>query len=103
MCHSYMSMALHENCPDSVAYSLILRLRGFYIVDCLMKNKMWNNKELIKMIKNISGSERAYEGYLRIKENDAENDELPINEAEKICNYIKEGIKKHEKWLAKRK
>src|SRR3989344_224938 len=33
--------------PDAVAYSLVFYLRSLYIVESLMKNKKWNNKDLI--------------------------------------------------------
>ena len=54
------------------------------------------------LIKKISGSLKAYEGYLRVKDDGPEREELPILEAEKLYDYILKKIKEHEKW-AKRK
>ena len=88
-------------CSDSIAYSLMLRLRSYYIVDCLMKNSMWSNADFIKIIKNISGSNNAYEGYIRIKDKKKEKEMLATKEADKICNYLEEGIKRHQAWLTK--
>ncbi len=90
-------------CDDSTAYSLILRLREGYIVDCLMKNKLWSNKELLKIIKKITGSTKAYEGYLRAKENKKIEEELPREEAEKLLNYVNKKIKEHEVWVKRKK
>lgn len=92
-----------ENLSDTVAYSLILRLREIYIVNCLIKKKSWDNKTFLSLIKQISGSLKAYEGYLRVKDNKKNKNELPINEAEKIYDYILKRIKEQEKWARKRR
>ncbi len=84
---------------NAVAYSLILNLRSVYIIDCLIKNKMWSIKEFLGLINRISGSLNAYEGYLRIKNNENIEIGLPVEEAEKLYNYIAKKIKEHEKWL----
>ena len=88
---------------DASAYSLILRLREAYIVDCLIKGKKWSNKELILLIKKIVGSLKAYNGYLRVKNNKRTKEDLTILEAEKLQSYIIKKIKEQEKWLQKRK
>jgi hypothetical protein len=64
---------------------------------------MWSNKEFIKMIKRAAGSLKAYEGYLRRKNNMKEKKELPIEEAEKLYNYVKKKIKEQEKWVKGKK
>lgn len=84
---------------DSTTYSLILRLREIYIVNCLIKNKKWGNKEFIKLIKKISGSTKAYERYLDAKNKDTLEYKLPIKEAEKLYNYILEKVREQEKWV----
>ncbi len=94
---------LSKGCSDAVAYSLILRLRSYYIIDCIINGKKWNNKELIGLIKSVSGSEAAYEGYIRGKDKKKQTQELPTEEAEKIYIYVERGIKKHEEWLARKK
>ncbi|MEK6823432.1 MAG: nucleotidyltransferase domain-containing protein [Nanoarchaeota archaeon] len=96
----------NSDSSDGIAYSLILRLRGTYIVDCLIKNKTPRKKELINLIKKISGSLKSYEGYLRIKNNDPkgissgvkDKNELPIEEAKKLYSYVLKKIKEQEKW-----
>lgn len=91
------------DCNDSTAYSLILRLREAYLVECIMKNKMWSNKELLKMIKDISGSTKAYDGYLRVKDNIKMEEVLPEEEAEKLLDYLYKKIEEHRKWVKRRK
>jgi len=92
-----------EGVSDNIVYSLVLRLREVYIVECLIKNKSWSNKELIKLIKEISGSEEAYHGYLRAKNNEDVRKDLKIQEAKNIYEHIKKKIKEQEKWAGKRK
>lgn len=91
-----------ENCGDEVSYSLILRLREVYIVDCLINNKKWSTKELKSLIKKVSGSMRAYEGYVRSKKNKKSKKNLEVEEAGKIIKYIGKRIEWQEKWLTKR-
>jgi len=93
---------LGNNISDN-SYSLILHLRSVYIVDCLIKNKLWSTKELLSLIKNITGSIKAYGGYLRVKNNEKEKEELPIEEAEKLYDYILTIIREQEKWSKARK
>lgn len=86
----------------AIAYSLVLRLRGAYIVDCLIKNKMWSTKGLLALIKKIAGSLKAYEGYLGVKDDkSAANYKLNVVEAEKLIVYIRNKLKEHEKWVKK--
>ncbi len=92
-----------QKCADRTAYSLILRLRGVYIVDCLIKNKIWDNEIFLKLIKSVSGSLDAYEGYLRIKDDRKPEKKLDVEEAEKIYGYVLKKIKEQEKWVQRRK
>jgi len=75
-----------------------LRLRGTYIVDCLIKNKIPTKKELLNLIKKISGSLKAYEGYSRVKNNEKEKNELPTEESARLYNYLIKKINEQEKW-----
>lgn len=91
-----------EKVSDNVAYSLILRMREAYIVDCLIKNRKWSKKEFLELVRKIAGSVGAYESYERIKNEEKEQKNLKLEEAEKIYNYIKKEIEKQEKWAGKR-
>lgn len=92
-----------EYVGDSVAYSLILNLRSVYIIDCLKNNKKWSTKSFLSLIKKISGNLKAYDGYLRIKNDERSRESFPIKEAEKLLNYVSEKLKKYEKWLRAKK
>ena len=71
-----------EKVGDAASYSLILRLRTLYIIDCLRKGKLWKKEEFLDLIKKISGSLIAYERYLVSKNNNTTKHKLPIEEAE---------------------
>ncbi len=90
---------------SSVAYSLVLRLREIYIVDCLIKGRIWSNKKLISTIKQITGSRELYDAYLRVKNSKQGYRHGKINtyEAKTLYNYVIKKLKRHEEWLKRRK
>ena len=79
---------------DNIAYIIILRLRTLYIIERIKKNKTYKKKDFLKLVRDLSGSLRAYEGYIRSKNNEKVKKELPISEVEKITDYIIKNIKK---------
>lgn len=87
---------------DRSAYSLILRLRELYIVDCLLQNEKWSTKGFLHLIRKVSGSLKAYEGYLSVKrDKKSKVSYLTVKEAENIYLYILEGINRQKKSWAK--
>jgi len=95
----YIKLAeeMEEKVSDAASYSLILRLRTLYIINCLRKGKLWKKEEFLDLIKKISGSLIAYERYLDSKNNNTKRCKLPIEEAKKLMNYINKKIKEVEK------
>lgn len=87
-----------KNAGDAIAYSLVLHLRSLYIISCLKKRKKWSSGGLKDMIKKITKSLKAYEGYLRVKNKEKVREDLPIGEAEKLYKYIEREVKRQEKW-----
>ncbi len=98
-----LSKNLGEKCPNGVLYSLILRLREIYIIDCLINEKMWSKKGFLKFLEKIPGSKEAHQIYLKVKNNENTNKRLEINKIEKLINYISKKIKEHEKWVKRKK
>lgn len=101
----YIKLAeeMEEKVSDAASYSLILRLRTLYIIDCLRKGRLWKKKEFLDLIKKISGSLIAYERYLDSKNNNAKRYKLPIEEAKKLMDYINKNIIKVEKWVKEKR
>ena len=73
---------------NEIAYSLILRLRTLYTIDCLNKNKINKKRDFLKLIKGITNSLDSYEIYLKHKSNQKSKKKLSINQAEKLVDYI---------------
>jgi len=94
---------LENKNTTGASYSLVLRLRGIYIVDCLIKRRMWKKREFLHLLKKVAGSTAAYEGYLRVKANKEEGKGIKIEEAERLVDYISKKIKEQEKWTKGRK
>ena len=98
-----LSRELGAKEDEASSYSLILRLRGIYLLDCLLADKPWRNSELKKLVTKVSGSSQAYEGYQNIKNNKKSKDTLDLNEAEKLKDYILQRLNTQEKLLKNEK
>ena len=91
-----------ENIEDSIIYSLILNLRTLHIIDCIKINKRWSNKEFLFLIKEISGSLKVYESYLRIKNDKKIEKLISITDAQKLVSYISLKLKGCERWIKRK-
>jgi len=88
---------------DAVAYSLILNLRTLQTIDCLRRGKICKKKELVSLARKLSGSNAAYEGYLRVKDSMNSLDELSVEEADGIYSYLIGKIGEYKKWLKEKR
>ncbi len=88
-----------EMLSENLAYPLILRLREAYIVECLMKCKRFNNKELRKIIKKIYGSIEIYDSYRKTKEAKSTKKIIDLKGAKRVFDYVKEKIEQQERWI----
>lgn len=82
-----------ENVLDETLYSIILRLRELYLIECLKIFKKPTNKEFIGLIRKI-GSEESYNAYLRIKNDSKSKKVISVNEAKALINETKKRITK---------
>lgn len=77
---------------NRVAYSLVLRIRTLYIIQKLIKNQIYQKRELIKLIEKISGSNNAYESYVAIKNNTEERSKTTKEETRKLYEYLRKQL-----------
>ncbi len=99
-----IALELQDNfVSDNIIYSLTLRLREAYIVDCLMKNKKPTTKEFISLIKKISGFDESYKSYLRAKNDERTKKIVSLDEAKKMHSYITDKLSEQEKWIRKKR
>lgn len=93
------SKKIGKKVSDASAYSLILRLRTLYIIDCLKKGKIWKKRELLGLIEKISGSTSAYKRYIQSKKYKTKDSRLLVDEAEGLRNYVIKKTKEIKEWL----
>ena len=83
-----------------ILYSLILRLRGIFMVKSILKNAKYSNKRFKEWLtETLSDKEydKVYAVYRAVKEDKKSKIELEISVAEKLLSLIKKEIKKLEK------
>ncbi|MBS3071729.1 nucleotidyltransferase domain-containing protein [Candidatus Pacearchaeota archaeon] len=83
---------LGEIVSDETIYSIILRLRELYLIECLRNSKNYSNKEFADLIKRIATQE-SYNAYLRIKNDLKSKRVIPVKEAEALIKEIKNRVK----------
>ncbi len=81
-----------KNVLDETIYSLVLRLRELYLIECIKNSKKPTNKEFLNLIKKV-GSNESYNAYLRIKNNLKSKTTIPTTEAKSLISEIKKRIK----------
>jgi predicted nucleotidyltransferase len=84
---------MNKKVADGTAYSIILRLRELYLLNCLFNNKKPTNQEFLKII-NKTDSMELYNAYTRIKNNQPEKDNTSPEKTAKIIKYAEKLIKK---------
>ena len=78
---------------DSIAYSLILRLRSFYILKSISNKELWKKEKFLSLIRKITGEEEIYERYNKVKnKNSSKDNTVLIEDAEKIIKYLEKEI-----------
>lgn len=82
----------------AVAYSLVLRLRGSYLIECEIKNKLYSNKEFAEFaVVNSKVSLREfnqiYYGYKLIRDNkEISKLEIKLEAIEKLLDFLEKEL-----------
>jgi predicted nucleotidyltransferase len=87
-----------KTASNSIIYSLILRLRGVFIINQLLADKIYSNELFKKWITNnckINYS-KIYEVYRIVRAEKEIKDKIFIGEAEILIRFLKEELKKLE-------
>jgi len=79
---------------DRIAYTLVLRIRTLEIIKKILHNKKYSKREFVSLIRKVSGSDSAYEGYAAIKDNLEDESRIRIDEAERLCDYLEDDLRK---------
>jgi len=83
---------------NSTIYSLILRLRGAFIIKSLLKNKIYSNNLFERWITDNCDIEylEIYNAYRSVRDNKKIKEKIPIKSEEILLDFLKEEIKKLE-------
>ena len=77
---------------DRIAYTLVLRIITLHIIEKIIENKRYSKADIVELIRKISGSAKAYEGYLAVKNNSDSKNKTSIEEIEKLHDYLKKKL-----------
>lgn len=82
----------------SIIYSLILRLRGIFIVKCLLDKKKYSKKLFLKWLETSLGEKTAevYRIYTYLRDEKKIKEKIEIKTAESLLNLLKMEIKRYE-------
>ncbi len=88
-----------KTASNSVLYSLILRLRGVFIISRLLNNKEYSNALFKKFLtENCKiDYDKIYEIYRTVRDNKELKDLIPINQEEVLLAFLEQETKKLEK------
>lgn len=92
----------------AVIYTLILRLKRIFLVQCIMKNKKYSNKEFTSFIQKKGLTKELVEKFLEVYRNERDEKKIKksvsVEEAGKLYEIAKKELKemKEYKWLQKR-
>jgi predicted nucleotidyltransferase len=77
-----------NNLSDRIAYTLILRIRTLYIINCIRENKKYSKHEFIRELKRIKGIKNAYERYMTIKNDLNDKNNSSLEEIIALYDYL---------------
>ncbi len=80
-----------EYINNNLVYSLILRLRGVYILETLLKKERFSNDSFLKLLKNklAHDPQGYYDIYRAIRDNKKTTRNIKVEEAEKLIDLLK--------------
>lgn len=96
-----MKKSRRKYIDDRVIYTLVLRIRTLYIIEKLIKEKYYSKEEFVKLIRKISGNNKVYDGYVRVKNDIMGKREVGIEEAERLYEYLGDYLEKIRESLSK--
>ena len=85
-----------KTASNAVVYSLVLRLRGIFIINKLIKKQEYSNKLFKEWILNNCNIafKKVYEAYQSVRDNKEKEDVLSIKDAEMLLKFLEKELKK---------
>lgn len=82
-----------KNINASHIYSLIMRARVLYMIECLLRNKIFSNEGVKKKLLNYGLNEKVFENYYKIyqkiRNNEVVEEKIDKKEIERLIKIIK--------------
>ena len=79
---------------DAVIYSLMLRLRGLYMIDCVLKNKCYSNENFSRFVKTNGIKSDFYRIYRRVRDNKTVKIRVMKKDVERLYEAVKNETEK---------
>ncbi len=85
--------------PPEIIYSLVLRLRGVFIMESILRDRKYSGELFRKWLGREIGpdAERVYGVYKAVKDGTKPKAEIKNSTAEKILNLLETEVKKHDR------
>ena len=87
---------------DGILYSLILRLREWYIVESLIHGTNERKRDFLILVHKVCDSYKPYEAYVRSKNNEPDLRGTSIASALKLYEFLSKKIREQEQWIRKK-
>ncbi len=91
-----------KNVMDGTIYSIILRLRELFLINCLIHGRRYSNKAFLRLIERKSNIE-LYEAYRRIKNDEKAKNGCNVRDAKRLIAYMGRLVKEIENGKKKKK
>ena len=82
---------------DAIVYSLMLRLRQIYLVDCMLSNRVASTQGLIKYAESVKSIERLYNSYRMLRDNEKIKIEISVSEIKEGYDFANEKLRIQER------
>ncbi len=92
----------HIFTSSACIFSLILRLRALYMIECILKNKKYTNKEFKNFVEKnkITNFNKLYKIYRKVRDNKTIKIKMPKENVIKLYNLLKNETEKKSKEIS---
>jgi len=83
---------------ESVIYSLILRLRGIYLIKCILHSKNYYKKEFEQYLAKEIGNyeeKKVYSLYVQVRDSKKIKEKITIKTAQALLNLLRKEVEKY--------
>jgi len=89
----------NEFADPEIIYSLVLRLRGMFLIDCLLSKEKYSKKKFMRFLGKGIGKnmvEEIYAVYKSVRDNKKTKKRIKLNSALGLLSYLEQKVKRFE-------